>query len=163
MKGLIVKDGFKWALGDDAAREAFAKFKQGDELLVDFKRNRNIQHHRKLFALLKIAVDNSDAYASVDTLLDAIKIDTGYADVGMIKLRRDRWAGMLDKFLALFREHDIPEPTYAIVIKPQSISFASMSQDKFEPFYDAAVQFVIREVLPGIDRADLELEVLSSF
>ena len=42
---------------------------------------------------------------------------------------------------------------------PLSISFAKMDQTEFESFYERAMDFLIAEVLPGIDSADLEREV----
>jgi hypothetical protein len=57
------------------------KAKPGELLIVEARRPRNILHHRKLFALLNLVVDNTDRYPDVETLLFALKIATGHCEV----------------------------------------------------------------------------------
>lgn len=119
---------------NEQAEDALRKIKQDQDVFVKFRRPRNIFHHRKLFALLNMVCNNLDMPITPEQLLVVIKIRTGHVDV--IKT------------------------TKGLIEIPKSISFAAMSQDQFEPFYDRAIEFIIADVLPGVNRQELEAEVL---
>ena len=72
----------------------------------------------------------------MDILLGVIKLGTGHADVVQTE------AGF-----------------YFSV--PKSISFSKMDRDAFQKFFDRAVDFVISDILPGIEKAGLTAEVYS--
>ena len=110
-----------------AAREFHAKTKLGQTIQLTGRRPRNPQHHRKLFALLGLVVDNTEHFANVDDALIALKAALG----------RGRWV----KLAGASRE----------IFYPDSIAFDAMSQDEFEPFYAAAVAAVQRWWLPVND------------
>lgn len=119
---------------EEKAEEMLSKIKHGDYVLVEVKRQRNPFHHRKFFALLNLVFKNQEHYQSVDDLLDVFKLRVGHAKV--------------------------IETRDGVERVPKSISFGSMSQDEFEPFYEKCVDFLIAEVIPGLDRAELEREVM---
>lgn len=108
-----------------AAQEWHAKTKLGATVQLVGRRPRSPGHHRKFFALLSLLVDNTDQFASVEDALIAVKAVLG----------RGRWQ----------KVH--PKATREVFI-PESIDFASMSQDEFQPFYDAALAAIIRWWLP---------------
>lgn len=108
-----------------AAREFHAKTKPGATVQLVGRRPRNPGHHRKFFALLGVLVDNTEQFASVDDALIAVKATLGHG----------RWV----------KAH--PKAEREIFI-PNSIDFAAMSQDDFEPFYEAAIAAIIRWWLP---------------
>lgn len=110
-----------------AAREFHAKTKLGQVVELRSRRPRNPAHHRKLFALLGLVVDNTELFANVDDALIALKAALG----------RGRWQHI--------------EGTSREIFYPDSIAFDAMSQDEFEPFYDAAVAAVRRWWLPVND------------
>ena len=120
---------------DDAGREAIDKLRVGDIVRVEMKRPRNVDHHRKLFALLELILRNQTRYASMDALLDAIKVFVGHCTV--MKLRDGRE-----------------------VYVPKSISFSAMDQTEFDQFFDRVVKVVTEQIIPGLDRKDLERELL---
>lgn len=107
-----------------AAREFHAKTKLGQTVELKGRRPRNPAHHRKLFALLGLVVDNTDFFANVDDALIALKAALG----------RGRWVKL--------------EGTTKELFYPDSIAFDAMSQDEFEPFYESAVAAVRRWWLP---------------
>ena len=114
----------------DEAAEAFAStVKMGECISVEAKRPRNIQHHRKFFSMLQLIFNNQERYATLDHLLTAFKFAISHTEI--IRTKRG----------------DIEVP--------KSISFASMSQDEFNTFYQRAVDFVLAEVVP-MTAADLE-------
>jgi hypothetical protein len=118
---------------DEAGEKLVAGLGQGEIVKAEVKRPRNIQHHRKFFAMLQIVLQNQDHYRSIDDLLAVCKLRTGHVDVIQTKHGEER--------------------------VPKSISFAKMDQTAFDAFYDRAVAWVATEVIPGLQRADLDEEV----
>lgn len=114
------------------AEDLLAKIKLGQDVIVEVKRPRNLQHHRKFWALMQLVADNLEG-TPADTLAEVVKLRTGHVDV--VKTKR------------------------GIVEIPKSISFAAMDQTAFEQFYDRAVAFILSDILPGLNKADLEREV----
>lgn len=120
---------------DEAGEEALRKVKMGTLVKVEFTGSpRNIAHHRKLFALLNTIYKNQEHYKSVDHILMAMKFALGYTE----KIRTKRG------------EIEIP----------LSISFAAMDQEEFAKLYERALDWVESEVIPGLNRADLENTLL---
>lgn len=122
----------------DADAEAILRsISMGECVEVTVKRKRNPKHHRKLMALLNIVVENTDGrWPNIDALKEDLKMATG-----------------------LFEKRvSISGKTYFI---PKSISFASMDQAEFTKWYDQALDVIVTRIIPGLDRADLENEVLS--
>lgn len=117
---------------DDEGREVLSKIAAGDLVKADIKRPRNIHFHRKFFAMLKLVLDNQEAYKSTDDLLDVCKLRIGHVRVIQTK--------------------------HGEVRVPASISFASMDESEFSQFYDKAVNWVCSEVIPGLKRAELNAE-----
>lgn len=120
---------------DDAGRDFLAKIAAGSVVSAEVKRPRNIGHHRKFFALVNMIWQNQTRYKSPDELLDAIKVHIGHATAMTLR--------------------DGTE-----VRVPKSISFASMDQAAFDAFWDRVVQVVCAEIIPGLNRDDLERELL---
>lgn len=121
--------------GDAPAWEAFNRMKEEAAYLVNLNRPRNISHHRKLFALLNLVHENTDdRWPTLDTLLDDLKISTG-----------------------LF-ETRINAVTGIPYVVAKSISFASMTQDEFEQWFDRAVDLICKQVL-DMSRDDLLAEI----
>ena len=110
---------------DDEGAEIFGKLKQNEEILVEYKRHRNVGNHKRLFSMLQSVVHNSEYYKSVNNLLDVIKLRSGHFDT-VVTHKGD-----------------------AVYI-PKSINFASMSEDKFKEFFSNAID-VILEFTPEKD------------
>lgn len=113
-----------WVPVSQAAREFHGKTKMGQTVAMNARRPRNPAHHRKLFALLGLVVDNTELFANTDDALVGLKAITGHG-------RWERIAG-----------------TSKDIFYADSIAFDAMSQDEFEGFYDAAVAAVRRWWLP---------------
>jgi hypothetical protein len=132
---LLVREGNKLGAAEPTSLDAILAMKHGEVVTATIRRTRNGAHHRKFFALLKVVYDAQDRYATMEHLLDAIKIATGHYEIITITKGRE-------------------------VYKPKSIAFANMGQAAFEQFYDKVVQVVVTKILPNVDRADLEQQVL---
>lgn len=118
----------------DEALAWIRRMNPGNIIECDVVRPRSQQHHKLFFALLKIVSDNHPAGASVDTLLDIIKIGIGHSEA-------------------------IGVPKVGICYVPKSISFASMDKDEFSAFFTRAVDYVVAEILPGIEKEALTNEI----
>ena len=130
----IAHDG-KLTPATDEAEAWLRKIKPGDVIDVDVVRPRSQSFHRLFFAMLKIVSDNMDN-CSIDNLLDVIKLGIGHTRI-------------------------IELPGGAFYAIPKSISFSAMDQDTFSAFFTKSVDYVIADILPGIDRDALTHEVYS--
>lgn len=104
---------------------------------ISFSVTRNIRHHRMFFALLQVVYDaqpDPKQFPTVEKLLDAIKMATGY-------VREVR---------------DIHGKTHIV---PDSISFGRMDQTAFRQFFDSALDVINRYILPGISSRDVEQRI----
>ena len=119
----MVKKGSHLIGADQHADELLSGIKDGREVIVSIRRPRNASHHRLLFAVLNKVVENTDQWASVDMLLDDLKLATGHAEVRVNFFTGERQ------------------------IKPKSINFAAMSQDEFRPWFDKAIHLLATQAL----------------
>jgi len=118
---------------DDDAVAWLGKTKLGQDVLIEPKRPRNVAHHRKLFALIKLAVRNWPEDQGVITeqaLLGAIKISLGHCET--VTTKKGQWQ------------------------IPKSINFESMGQDEFNPFYDGAMEIISRVLGCPVEILDQE-------
>lgn len=134
---LLIREGNKLGAAEPTSLEAIEAMRHGEIVTATVRRVRNARHHRLFMALLGIVFANQGRYATRAQLLDAVKIATGHYDL-----------------------YTLPGKFPVQVCVPRSISFARMPQDQFEEFYGKAVAFIIGEVLPGLDREDLDRQVL---
>lgn len=118
---------------DDCGRDVLAKFGAGTVLKAEITKPRNIKFHRKYFAMLNLIFQNQDHYKSLDDLLDVCKLRIGH--VRTIETR------------------------HGIERVPASISFAKMDDIAFEDIYERTFQWAVTEVIPGLQRQDLDSEV----
>ncbi len=134
--------GPAWIFRPSDRQAAYAmessKFSNNDIVRADIKRPRHPGHHRKYFAMLGLvheASNVSDLYATVDKLHQAIKGALGYYE-------------------------DVRLPDGKVFQVVDSIAFENMGQDEFQAYYDRAVDLIVTQIVPNLDREDLEREVL---
>lgn len=132
---LLLREGNHLVAAETMSLEAIQTIKKGETVTAVIRRNRNPKHHKKLFALLKIVFEAQNIFATTHELLTAIKMATGLFEIGKTV-------------------DGIP---FAV---PQSINFASMDQNRFEEWYNKAVDVIITKIVPGINRCDLEDSVM---
>ncbi len=118
---------------DDEGTEAMRKIGDGELVRVRWTRPRNIRFHRKFFAMLQIILANQEHYKSIDDLLDVCKLRIGH-------VRTVETAKGIERF-------------------PASISFANMDETAFGEFYERAIDWMLTEVIPGLQRQHLDAEV----
>lgn len=120
---------------DPYGAEVIDAMKEGEFVRVKMTRARNPRHHRKFFALLKVVYDAQSRFATMDQLLNFVKVATGYCEVMEIIKGK---------------------PIYI----PLSISFNKLDQTGFEKFYAEVIKLIITKILPGVDSDDLERQVM---
>ena len=109
----------------DKGVKVISQLKNGDEILVDYKKKRNVGNHRRLFSMLQGVVTNSDHYKNVDNLLSMLKLKTGHFEI-VISHKGEQ------------------------LYIPKSIDFASMDEEQFKEFFSECID-VILEFTPEED------------
>ena len=115
---------------DDHDREALKKIRAGQIVQVEYKQPRNVQFHRKFFALMNLVFENQDRYEQFQYFLNEIKFRVGHADQQIIDGH--------------------------VVFTPRSISFPAMDNTSFETFYSRAIDVVLAHFLQGMTAEDLD-------
>ena len=135
-----IKGEFSPVSNDDYRKSL--KVKDGDYVMIDTWKERNIRFHRKYFALLNCAINHLpedsdyDRYRNVDTLRKEIMLQNGrykiYETLG-------------------------GKTTY----EADSISFKSMDEEKFSEVYNEAVDTILKYFLKHISKEDFENDILN--
>lgn len=110
------------------ARAFHAKTKLDQVVELKGRRPRNPGHHRKLFALLNLMVDNTEEFANTKDALLGLKAVLGHGVWKKLHKKAERE-----------------------IFIPDSIAYENMDQDEFEVFYDAAIAAVRRWWIPVND------------
>lgn len=105
----------------------------GELVRVTLVRPRNGKHHRKMWALLRIIRENTDAWKTDEDVLFALKMAVGLFD--MIPTANGPQA------------------------RVRSISFSAMDQLQFEAVYDSFCDVIASRVLPGLPADTVRREV----
>lgn len=137
---LLVRKGSHLVPDNPISLESIEAMKEGEVVLATIRRPRNGKHHNLLFALIRLVLNNQTKYTNEKSLLVAIKINTGYFDTLTMYVR------------------NVPVE----VVLPQSISFVSMDQKEFNDFFQRAMDFIVTDIIPGLNKADLEREILAA-
>lgn len=120
---------------DDNAREALQAIKEGREVCILVKGNRNPRFHRFFFAFLGDIVDAGAWDGDTDSLLDWVKLKTFHVEPVIV-------AGQQ-------------------VLRLKSINFESMSEGPFRRFYQRAENALFTQLLAGPEWQPLRNEVNS--
>lgn len=137
MKAVFRKRGTTLATVDDEGCALLSKIRDGRDVIVEVKQSRNTRHHRLLFALLNLCVEQLAAFDTVELALVAVKIGTGHFDT------------FIDKET---------EKTFYV---PRSISFEAMDQSTFARFFDDACHLIShRWAPPGTTPEDIRREII---
>lgn len=86
---------------------------------------RSVQAHRLLFALIGIARENYDGPISTKTVLQILKLRTGWVDVVSLL-------------------------SGEVIMIPKSIDFQSMGRDEFTAWFPKAIDVLCRDFCPGL-------------
>ncbi len=136
-KAVFVRIGDGFYPVDDEGRAIVASVADGKQVMGEFKPSRNPRFHRMFFALLKLLVDNTEKFETVDQALLAIKIACHEVDT------------------------QIDVATGNLCYIPRSISFESMDEARFRRLFDRALYVITERWLIGTKADDLRNEVFA--
>lgn len=119
---------------DDAAADVVRALAQGEVIRANIRKPRNLQFHRKFFALLQLVYESTELWPSVDELLIDLKFRLGHVDAVQLS-------------------------SGEVVKLPKSISFAKMDDVEFSQFFDRSMR-VLCEMAGGIEEDGLREAVL---
>lgn len=111
--------------------DALKKAPKNTEVEIDIKQKRNPGFHRKGMALLNLAFANQDKFEAFNHFRYWITMKAGFVDI-------------------------VKTPD-GVMYLPQSISFSSMDNIKFQEWYNAMINQVI--ILLGTDEKKIEKEL----
>jgi hypothetical protein len=120
--------------GDEVAEAYVQKIPMGEFVEVDIRRPRNVQFHRKFFALLHVVFHNQERYEDFEAFRKEVTMRCGW-----------------------WREHH--HVTGKISYEAKSIAFHKMDEIEFAELYEKAISVILEHFIPGIDVAELEREV----
>lgn len=119
---------------DEEGWQYVMRLEPGDQVMVEFRRPRSIQHH-KLYWKMIATIQQHVTDLSTDDLHNLIKVGAGY--------------GRIVESKSMGR----------VALPKASIAFESMDQDEFNEFWERAIRFVLEQVVPGLKRDELEREI----
>ena len=125
----------------DSDLENKKRLKEGVVVKCKITNPRNLRHHKKYFALVKLVLNNLP-----ERLTEQLNIRNE-------KDMHRRFKRDLGYFKSYVNEYGEREIEY------DSISFSAMDQFEFEKFYYQAVDLAAYKYLPGTDRQDVIEEV----
>jgi len=129
-----------------AGQLAIEKLKFGALYKIEPKQPRNSKQHRLFWAFVTYvaeALNDGPAGAiwTAENVKDDLLVATGRTrNRPMTRVERAR--------------HNVPDGAVAVVARPVSISFVSMSGDEFSAFMDDAMAYVRDQLAPWIEASD---------
>lgn len=123
------------APGDVLSQDFLSTLKPGRDLLMTVRKPRNGRQHSLYWVLCSLIADNREGWISED-VSDFFKMSCGH-------YRR--------VFDAHGNEHRFPK----------SISYGSMSQDEFNPFFNRCIDLTSERIIPGLGESELRRELES--
>lgn len=142
----VRREGYALVPTSKAGRIAIEKMKYGGLYKIEPKQPRNGDQHRLFWAFLTYVADAlNDGPTSAEWTADDVKEDLLVAT----GRTRDRKMTRIERM-----RRNVPEDAVAIVSRPVSISFVSMSGDEFSAFMDDAMAYVRDHLAPWIIASD---------
>lgn len=139
MKVSLIKQGRFLVAGDEDAEGYLSRVPNGQSMMADIKRIRNVRHHRLYWALVSLVFDNlpeeaAARYPDKQALHAAMKVASG-----------------------VYTLLKMPDGREGYI--PGSISFDKMDQGAFDKFFANACNAIIKYFLPGVTEATLREQV----
>jgi len=133
MKGIFKRTWSSFEPADENSKKIFKKYKVGDVVELDHKARRNVQFHRKYFAMLNLTFQNQDITQDERDFREAVQIAAG--------------------FFHYQKQLDGSE-----IKRSDSISFEKMDEITFTDLYNKVFDVCLK--ILGCKSEELELELL---
>jgi len=137
MKILVIKTQTGLKPCYDSDFENYAKIPIGEEFEIEYTKKRNLQFHRKYFALLKLAFENQSDYRLMEDLRRDLIITSGRYDEVINKITGE---------------------VYKVA---NSISFAKMDNVEFNLLYEETKNIISKWI--GISNEQINEEIQQYF
>lgn len=134
-KASFIRRGFAMFPVDEDGEAIIRAIKDGAECMGEFRPARRPKQHRTYFALLKLLVDNTDAFPNVEAALRAVKLALGEVDEFTV------------------------DNTGQVVWVLRSIAFESCDQARFSKLFDDTLELIVNRWLIGTDAEELRQRV----
>ena len=116
---------------DTVSEEVIDAIKENQLLTIKLLNDRNQKHHRLFRALLRLAFDNQERYATEKSLHNAIKNANGFCDIVPI---------------SKIEKHYLSK---GFKLDPHSTNYDAMTQAEFNKYFDKVVPFLIDKYFGG--------------
>jgi hypothetical protein len=123
---------------DTVSQEVIDAISDNQLLTIKLLNDRNQKHHRLFRALLRLAFDNQERYATEKSFHNAIKNALGFCEVVPISKIERHWLSKGYK------------------LEPHSTNYDSMTQAEFNKYFDKAVPFMLDKFFGGDSSAVVE-------
>lgn len=124
------KSGDKLIPADREATSRIHDMPSEKLVMVSVRQPRNPRFHRMAWGIARLVYDNSERFESAEHVMENLKVAGGLVD---------RW-----KII-------IPDLGEVEQIRGRSIAFESMDQAEFSEFWEKALDFIAKELMPGVD------------
>ena len=130
--------------GDGRSEDAILAMKEGSLIMVRVKTPRNPNQHRLFWHMCRFVYENTDDFTSAEHVAEQIKIGVGY----------------VDRVRLILPDPDGGPPLEVEQVRGKSISFESMPQAEFAPFFERSLDYVVSSLVPQMDRPELESHLM---
>ena len=135
MKIYLKKEYDKLIPADEESLEHVKKLSKDEVYRVEIVKQRNYEYHKRYFALIKLAHENTDLDMPIDTFRRYLQVKAGFFDT-----------------------YTTPK---GVFYEPKSISFSNMSQETFEELYSRVLDKIVEHL--GTTSEEIENQIRSFF
>lgn len=121
---------------NDEAAHVLRRVPVGNVVQVELHRPRRNKALRKWWALCNLVHQNCEQFRSPEQVHDFLKIKAGHCT------------------------QVVSKATGEIFLIADSIAFARLDEDEFQTVWGRAVQAVCTDILPGVEQAEMEYQIL---
>ena len=136
MKVALARTLSGWTPGDDEAIRVSRRWEPGEIVIVDLKKTRVYKSLKRYQALLTLVFSNSSKFQSRDQVHQYLKIRAGHTTLIGI------------------------EGTNEVLVLANSIDYDTLDELEFQEVWSRIKDVVCEEIIPGLKKPELELEIL---
>lgn len=137
-----------WVPGDKESAAYTIKAKNGETHEFKASKPRNVQFHRKYFALLNFAFDHWTPGELTGKRRENITPEKSF----------DRFRADMTILAGYYKQ--VIRTDNSLLIEPKSISFASMKEEQFEELYSNTINVILKRILTNYNKEQLDKVIM---